>query len=144
MTAGPVIVIDTREQLPYVFGLPTISKKIDTGDYSVEGHESSVCVERKSLDDFVSTIIYGRDRFARELERMRDIPHTMIIIEADIGSVLMHGYTSRTHPSCVVGKIISIMAREHIPVMMAGSRDIAQQITERFLCKSWAILNEIK
>ncbi len=62
------IVIDSREQEPYTFACEVVKAKLDAGDYSVAGFEQRVAVERKSLRDFVGTVIHDFDRFARELQ----------------------------------------------------------------------------
>ena len=81
------IIVDSREQLPYQFlGHPTMKSGLKTGDYSVTGMEHLVCVERKSQADYWGCLIntkpkFNRDRFVRELERMKDIPWSKVIIE---------------------------------------------------------------
>jgi ERCC4-type nuclease len=69
---GPIR--DTREQNGYIFGfLPSYQVKVgtlSTGDYSIEGLEDEVTIERKSLADAFGTIGGQRKRFQRELERM--------------------------------------------------------------------------
>jgi ERCC4-type nuclease len=67
------VVVDTREQEPYSFDSDKVSavrKALPAGDYSLVGLEERVAVERKSLTDFVSTVIRGRKRFHRELEKL--------------------------------------------------------------------------
>ena len=54
------IVIDTREQRPLKFSLPTITKTLCTGDYSIEQFEGIIRVERKSLADLAACC--GKDR----------------------------------------------------------------------------------
>ena len=51
--------------------LPGRRGKLDAGDYSVDGYENVVAVERKSLADFVHTVIHDFDRFAVELAKLR-------------------------------------------------------------------------
>ena len=55
-----VIIRDTREQNGYTFGfLPQDQVKVatlPTGDYSIEGLEDQVTIERKSLADAFGTI----------------------------------------------------------------------------------------
>lgn len=42
------IIIDTREQQPWEFEhYSTASRKLDTGDYSIEGLENLFTIERK-------------------------------------------------------------------------------------------------
>lgn len=91
------IVIDTREQRPYLFSRipadawevgqparsdsapPTLAIEttlgtLQTGDYSIEGHTRAVAVERKSKEDLFSTLSTGRDRFENELIRLNALP----------------------------------------------------------------------
>lgn len=81
------VVIDTREQAPFTFqGLRTDAKDgrrqlvvetvpsmLATGDYSIEGMEGLISIERKSVADFYGTILAGRDRFERELARLQEM-----------------------------------------------------------------------
>ena len=95
------IVVDTREQEPYTFpvdGISTIRRKLDAGDYSLEGFEERVAVERKSLDDFVSTVIRHRRRFHAELRKMRRLDAACVVVEAGFDDVLASRYTSSAHP----------------------------------------------
>lgn len=79
------IVQDSREQTPLSFrnfrGIEIIRQGLKTGDYSVLGHESEICFERKSVQDLVGTLIGGHERFLREMERMRDFKAKYILIE---------------------------------------------------------------
>lgn len=79
------IVQDSREQTPLSFhnfrGIETVRQGLKTGDYSVLGHESEICFERKSVQDLVGTLIGGHERFLREMERMRDFKAKYILIE---------------------------------------------------------------
>lgn len=93
----PVIIIDSREQLPYFFTLEGNGHTIDkqwgnarfqrdglvTGDYTVKGYEDKVCIERKTLGDFVSSLGRNHKRFVNELVRMGEIPYSFVLIEAD-------------------------------------------------------------
>ena len=94
--------IDSREQFPFTFrGLtadadkgklplvvPVETRTLRTCDYSIVGHESAIGVERKSKSDFVSTLIQGRDRFIRELERMQEMERTYVVVEACWESII--------------------------------------------------------
>jgi len=56
------IIVDSREQKPYLFGGYTCGVKksgLKTGDYSIEGYENSICVERKSKEDLYSSLGKG-------------------------------------------------------------------------------------
>lgn len=77
-----VILVDTREQNKLIFRYPTITQKLDFGDYTYSAqHYNEVHFERKSIQDLFGTMSklnlkkgYGDydsnyDRFTRELER---------------------------------------------------------------------------
>lgn len=90
------LVIDTREQRPLDFGpdVPTVRRKLDAGDYSVDGHDGpgGFSCERKSLDDLFGTLISDRPRFERELVRLTRYTFRALVIEASLRDVL--AYTS--------------------------------------------------
>jgi len=66
-----------------------VLKHLKTGDYSIEGMEDVIAVERKSTADLINTISQNRDRFVRELERMAAFQHAFVIIEGDWRGVLL-------------------------------------------------------
>lgn len=54
------IIVDTREQQPFEFDpakVETIRQALTAGDYSLAGFEPSVSVERKSLEEYISSVI---------------------------------------------------------------------------------------
>jgi len=130
------IVVDTREQEPYTFpvdGITTIRRKLEAGDYSLEGYEDRVAVERKSLDDFVSTVIRHRRRFHAELRIMQQMEMACVVVEAGLDDVLMGRFTPDAHPNSVFGAAISIIVDFGIPVFFCSDRQIACRFVEAYL-----------
>lgn len=85
------VIVDTREKEPWRITASTvnsvISKKLDTGDYSIEGFEDKVCIERKrSVSEFAANVT--QKRFKNELERMRDYEYKYLIFEFGMQDVL--------------------------------------------------------
>ena len=112
-TAFVPIVSDTREQEPYGFDtrrVRVIRRALPAGDYSIEGMETAVAVERKSLPDFVSTVIHNRPRFYRELELLRGYGDTAVVVEGNLMDVLGGRYRSAAHPNALLGTIAAITA----------------------------------
>ena len=78
------IIKDTREQEGYTFEPSSsryhkcegmVVRKLDTGDYSLEGLEDKVCIERKaSVVEFANNVGHDAVRFAKEIERMKKFP----------------------------------------------------------------------
>lgn len=130
------IVADTREQLPYDFDadrVEVVRAKLDAGDYALAGHETDAVVERKTLDDFVSTVIHGRERFHRELKLLAQARHAAVVVEGSLADVLAGNYHGGADPASVLGAALSIMIDWGVPVVFAGDRPSACTFTERFL-----------
>jgi ERCC4-type nuclease len=81
------IVVDTREQTPWEFGFHnTAKRKLDTGDYSMEGFESLFTIERKrSVSEIANNL--SESRFKDVLERLGQIPHSFMIMEFSLDEV---------------------------------------------------------
>jgi len=132
-----VIVIDTREKLPYSFSEESVAgsvrKALPAGDYSVEGFETAIAVERKTLADYISSMIHARDRFTRELHALHAYPFAWIIVEASLDDLLHGNYASRAHPASLLGLTVMIMTTYRIPVLFAHDRPGARALTEALL-----------
>jgi len=132
------IVVDTREQEPYAFDPERVivtRNALPAGDYSIEGYEDTVAVERKTLEDFVSTVIRSRKRFKRELQRLCGYEFACIVVEADLSDILGGRYRSGAHPNAVLGAAISIVVDFDIPVFFCSDRQAACRFVEGYLIR---------
>lgn len=132
------VVVDTREQQGYEFNperVTVVRRALPAGDYSLEGHEASVAVERKSLEDFVSTVIRDRERFHRELNKLQSYQASCIVVEANLRDVLEGCYRSRAHPNAILGAILSIVVDFGVPVYFCSDRQAACLFVESFLSR---------
>ena len=97
--APPYTVIkDTREQDGYTFTAFSgryhkcdgmIVRKLDTGDYSLEGLEDKVCIERKaSVSELAINLGKDKHRFMAEVERMKEFPHKFLVLEFSLTDVM--------------------------------------------------------
>jgi hypothetical protein len=83
----PVALIDTRERSPFDFSrFPNWIKeekrqKLKVGDYSVEGMENLLALERKSLSDLMSTLMQHRPRFFKMCEQLAEYRWRALIVE---------------------------------------------------------------
>ncbi len=111
------IVIDTKEQTPWHFTYPTVYKHLDTGDYSIEGRENLICVERKSLNDLVNTVIHDWLRFSKECRRMSAMNHAYIVVEDSVSNLIGGAYESEALPQSVRGKLNTIFLRFGVPTI---------------------------
>jgi len=89
-----VVIRDTREKeghgwswrkSKYCDG--TVSRKLDTGDYTLEGMENYLTIDRKgSIAEWAKNVTEAR--FERELERLDAIQHPWILLEFNMNDVL--------------------------------------------------------
>lgn len=129
------IVIDSREQRPYDFGGDdfAIRKALPSGDYSLEGLEERFAIERKSLQDWVNTVVHGKERFAKELERLQSYDYACVVVEATLEDILSGNYRSKIAPDALLGKTCGIMVGYGIPVLFAGDRPHACAMVRKLL-----------
>jgi ERCC4-type nuclease len=85
----PIALVDSREQMPlFLFenhpnwfcGEQLVALK--AGDYSVEGMEDILALERKSMADAIGSTMAGRERFIRSCARLGKFRWKAILIEA--------------------------------------------------------------
>ena len=157
------VVIDVNEGAPYQFTgikgrskngvkLPQIIRTVkkpmylmgrDTwgtglADYSIDGLEELIQIERKSIDDLFGTLGGRRENFEREISRLNDqCKVAAVMIEgsyAHISNFREHG----PEPASVIGTMISWAQRyPNVHWIPAGSRDMAERLTFRMLERFW-------
>lgn len=133
------IVIDTREQEPYGFNpdlVRPVRRALPAGDYSVAGLEETIAVERKTLDDFVGTVVRARGRFYRELRRLQRCARACVVVEANLSDVLAGRYRCDAHPNAILGSAIAISVDFGIPVYFCSSRQVACRFVEAYLLRA--------
>ena len=132
MTEEIVFVVDTREQEPYSFSerIAVERRALPAGDYSLAGLEQEVAVERKTIEDFVHTVIRERDRFRNELLKLQTCSCSCIVVEADLEDLLSGDYRSGAHPASVVGAALSIVVDYGVPVFFCSNRQCARRFVE--------------
>jgi len=86
------VIRDTREQKGWFFKeteycAGMVDKKLDTGDYSIEGLEDLLCIERKASTAEIANNFIDK-RFERELERMQEFNYKFLILEFSLGDII--------------------------------------------------------
>ena len=150
------IVVDSREQAPYQFSdlpltgrdrgkrliVPVVVRGLPAGDYSIDGLERVVAVERKSLEDLYGTLAAGRGRFEREIERLSELEFAAVVIEADVREVwrpaeFHPGWRSKLNPRSVEGTIVAWSVRyPGVHWWFMGSRRAAE-------VRVWGVLERV-
>jgi len=142
------VVYDDREGLPFRFesikadadqhhrpiAVQRKCRRLITGDYTIEGFESLVCVERKSLFDLFQTLGQGRSNFKEEHRRMSMMRTACVVIEAPWNEILFNppAYSDLV-PKTIWRTAISWSIRYGVPWYAMPNRSAAESWTYRFL-----------
>jgi ERCC4-type nuclease len=143
----PSVIIDSREQLPYTFERfsnwvgKTVTDGLKTADYSLIGYESIIAVERKTLCDIVGSLMSGRERFLREMERLSTFKYKCLVIEAtreDLKTPYDFAKAVKAHPNGIVGSLDALSVKYGIPVHYGCNRELSEEYVASFLSKCHA------
>lgn len=126
-------ITDTREKRPYEIA-GAIRRALPAGDYSLEGLEDRLAVERKSLADLVGTLTHGWPRFKHELKKLAAYPCAALIIEASAEDISGRRYKGGAHPAAIFKRLREVEAiAPRLCIIWAGSRPAAKLKALAFL-----------
>ena len=131
----PTIITDTREQTPLPFArLASERGMLKTGDYSFKGGEELFAVERKTIADLVGCCVgENRDRFFRELHRLRGYRFKRLLIVGTREEIEAGEYRSAIAPRAVLSTLRAIEARFDVPVVFAPTPGAAGRELEAWV-----------
>jgi hypothetical protein len=132
------IIVDTREQTPWEFeNYATANKKLDTGDYSIEGLQDIFAIERKRTVSEIANNI-TEPRFKDVLERLEKFKHKFILLEFTLNNVMDYPVGSTVpkrmwHTLKITSKYIlkyltEINIKYNIHTIYCGNRDNAEEV----------------
>lgn len=143
----PVVLVDTREQQPFPLWTNHSNwiggerrATLKTGDYTVEGMERLLALERKNLTDLVACTVTYRERFLASCERLARFRWRAILVEASYEDI-KRGWAefdlpSEVHPNAVCGTLDAIEARFGIPIIHTSThRELATERAASWLSK---------
>jgi ERCC4-type nuclease len=132
------IIVDTREQQPWSFeDYSTSIAKLDTGDYSIEGLEDTICIERKkSVSEVANNIT--ESRFKDVINRLKEIKYPFVLLEFDLYDVLRYPVGSnvpkrmlskiRISPAFIMKNILDLELKHNIHVIFCGDEVNASKL----------------
>lgn len=141
-----VMQIDSREQAPFAFRniradgksrLPILVRTeratLKTGDYTIQGLEDRVAVERKSLADLWNCIGNDRERFVKQLERLSELEFGVVVVEQDWARILQGFDKSELTPKAVYRSVIAWQQRLNVRWFFCPGRPFAEKTTYHIL-----------
>lgn len=145
------VVRDRREQMGWTFPIsPTCEGTIDgtllSGDYTIEGYEDVFVIERKGcIAEWAKNVVDAR--FVRELERLKTMPHSFVILEFDMSDVMNYPFSSsvpkhlwksiKVRPELILKKTIEFQVKYNTQFIYTGShgKKVASSIFKRMVEK---------
>jgi ERCC4-type nuclease len=139
------IIIDTREQQPWTFDhYATAHRKLDAGDYSIEGFENLLGIERKkSINEIANNII--EPRFSNAIARLAQLKYSFLLLEFDMEDVLNYPIGSnlpkrlwdkvKISPAFIMKHILDWQLKHNIKVLFCGCSSNAEKTAEFILKK---------
>ena len=146
----PRVIIDTRERKPFqleFYGYNVIHKKLHTCDYSIEGLENFITIDRKaSISEVVQNLFYGYTRFKKEMIRCLDIENAFLVLEFPFEYVSIFPHSSgipkrkwqglRATTEGIINKLDLIYTSYGVKTIFCDSRLEAEQVTVKLLNKA--------
>lgn len=139
------VIVDTREQQPWTFeSYTTANRKLDTGDYSIDGLEHLLCIERKkSASEFANNIV--ESRFKDVIMRMSNMKYAFLLLEFNVEDLLIYPVGStvpkkmwdkiKISPAFLIKNIIDLELSHNIKVFFCGDAVNAAKLAEMILKK---------
>jgi ERCC4-type nuclease len=126
---------DTREQQPWQFtDFGVVDEKLDVGDYSIGFYldkrlrklDRIFVVERKaSPSEMLAMVGQERERWQRELAKLKKIIHPFIIVECSLQEFLEAAVMSGVNATSAFGSVVAW--QKYYPLIWAGSRELAKE-----------------
>jgi DNA excision repair protein ERCC-4 len=133
----PILLIDTREQTPFVFSEAVTCERVTlpSGDYSIAGHSDRIIFERKSLPDLVQCCTFERDRFMDQCRRLGEYERGAIVVESTVLDVAAKVYRGATSPRSIIGTVNAVWLDYGVPTFWFGNAELAARAVERMLVR---------
>ena len=138
-----IIKVDTREKDSHKWsfakyledGESTVVGKLDQGDYSLDGHEGLISIERKkSVSEIINNLAKEKGRFLREIERLKGShKFSCVVCEFTLQDILSGSNFSRVSPNYIISSMIEIEYTYRIPFHLMGN--MSEFFAYRFLKK---------
>lgn len=143
------IIVDTREQKPWSFEYQaTANHKLDTGDYSIQGLESVLAIERKRNVAEIANNITEK-RFKDVIDRLSKIKHSYMLFEFDMESVMRYPIGSdipkrlwdkiRISPAFIIKNLIDLQVDHNIKILFCGNSSNAEKVALSIMRKIYKL-----
>ena len=132
------IIVDAHERYPFRFAtqqVRTVRRGLACGDYAISRDGRIVCaVERKSLDDLISSLRKGRLRSA--LSELSGLPRAAVVVEQGYAGIFAQQHVPG---AAIADELAELQIRyPNVPIVHCDTRKLAEEWTYRFLAAAHA------
>ncbi len=127
----PKIIVDYREKnsfIPYYLlehGYEVEFRELKVADYIVK----DVAIERKTISDFISSMI--NKRLSKQLEELQQYPNRILMIEGlDEQELYSNNEKNGIHPNAIRGFLLSILLNHNIPIIFTKNYEDSAKYIE--------------
>jgi ERCC4-type nuclease len=139
------ICIDSREQKPWVFpDIETVTTKLATGDYTLEGFGQEICIERKgNIGEFAMNIT--EKRFDDVVKRLNEFKHGYLLLEFNMYHLMAFPQSSaiprskwpyiKITPNFLLKRLLDYQLNYNFKTMLVGEygQHVCKRIFDRFV-----------
>jgi ERCC4-type nuclease len=153
----PTLIVDSREKKSWDFEgdeafAAVKHHKLDGGDYSIEGLEDIIVIERKAtVDELFGNFSKDKARIRAEFERLRPVKFRFFIIEESFDNIMnpLKYYINKRkinkrHPKMPVAVVAAglndLMLNYGVHVLFGGNN--AQALARSLLLKAFELYND--
>lgn len=127
------IIVDAHERYPFTFAaqkVRTVRRGLACGDYAISHDGRVVCsVERKTVNDLVSSLTSGRLRYA--MAELSAIPRAAVVVEQSYARIFT---IEHIQGATVADGLAELQARwPNVPIVYCETRKLAEEWTYRYL-----------
>lgn len=131
------IVVDSHERYPWKFSEQRATTRVQAlpaGDYGVVDGEMVVAVvERKSLQDLVTSLTTGKLKY--QMTELASVPRAAVVVEERYSKALAHEFV---RASVLADGLAELqVAFPTVPIMFCETRKLAQEWAYRFLAAAY-------
>ena len=124
------VICDNREGLPYDFRGLAVEVEHGTlasGDLTLAGFANRIALERKSLPDLIACLSGERERFERELQRLKAHDFSAVVVESPADDLRAGRYRSKMTPEAAWQSCLALMQRYRVAFVFCRDRRDAEE-----------------
>lgn len=127
-------VVDTREKIPYQLPDAKLAR-LKVGDYTIEGYEDVLAVERKGYDDLFSCLTTKMTHFINQLKNLAKLKYKAVCVDTTVAAMLLGHVFAPITGEDAVQRLISLGVEYDVPILFCDRNGAT--VCQMFLYSAW-------